>query len=109
MKIKKDDTVLITTGRDKGRTGKVLRVYSASNKVLVEGLNMVKKNVPKSEQMPQGGIVDVARPIHASNLMVIDPKTKKPARVGYEIKDGKKVRIFKKSKMEKIAVAKKQS
>lgn len=99
MKIIKGDTVQIITGKDKGRTGKVDRVYPKSEKILIENINMVKKAVRKSEQMPKGGIIDIPRPLHVSNVMVIDPKTKKPARVGYEVKDGKKTRIFKRSKI----------
>ena len=98
MKIKKDDTVKIITGKDKGREGKVVRVYPNMDKVLVENLNMFKKNVKKSEQSPQGGIVEVSRPVHVSNVMLIDTKTKKPTRIGYVIEDGKKKRVLKKSK-----------
>ncbi len=102
MKIRKGDTVLVIAGKDKGRTGTVDRVYPKSEKVLVENINMYKKAVPKTEQTPQGGIMDVPRPIHMSNLMVVDPKTKKPSRVRYEIKDGKKERVFKNSSRKKI-------
>ena len=102
MKIRKGDTVLVIAGKDKGRTGNVERVYPKSNKVVVESINMYKKTVPKTEQTPQGGIMDVPRPIHASNLMVVDPKTKKPSRVKYEIKDGKKERVFKSTSRKKI-------
>ncbi len=102
MKIRKGDTVLVIAGKDKGRTGKVDRVYPKSDKVVVENINMYKKTVPKTEQTPQGGVMDVPRPIHASNLMVVDPKTKKPSRVKYEIKDGKKERVFKSTSRKKI-------
>lgn len=102
MKIRKGDTILVIAGKDKGRTGTIDRVYPKSETVLIEGINMVKKTVKKSEQTPQGGLVDVPRPLHVSNVMAVDPKTKKPARVGYEIKDGKKSRIFKKSQRSKI-------
>lgn len=102
MKIHKGDTVLVIAGKDKGRTGTVDRVYPKSGTVLVENINMYKKAIKKTEQTPQGGLIDVPRPIQASNLMVVDPKTKKPSRVGYEITDGKKERIFKKSLRKKI-------
>ncbi|QQS43954.1 50S ribosomal protein L24 [Candidatus Roizmanbacteria bacterium] len=102
MKIRKGDTVLVIAGKDKGRTGKVDRVYPKQNKVVVESINMYKKAVPKTEQTPQGGVMDVPRPIQASNLMVVDPKTKKPSRVKYEIKDGKKERVFKSTSRKKI-------
>lgn len=102
MKIRKGDTVLVIAGKDKGRSGKVDRVYPKSNRVVVENINMYKKTVPKTEQTPQGGVMDVPRPIHASNLMVVDPKTKKPSRVKYEVKDGKKERVFKSTSRKKI-------
>ncbi len=102
MKIRKGDTVLVIAGKDKGRTGKVDRVYPKQNKVVVENINMYKKTVPKTEQTPQGGVMDVPRPIQASNLMVVDPKTKKPSRVKYEVKDGKKERVFKSTSRKKI-------
>lgn len=102
MKIKKGDTVFVLAGKDKGRTGKVDRIYAKSERVLVEGINMLKKAIPKSEQAPQGGIVDVARPVHISNLMVVDPKSKKPSRVSIKISEGKKERVFKNSKRQKI-------
>ena len=91
----KGDTIQVIAGKDKGRTGKVERVYAKSNTVLIENINLVKKTVKKTEQTPQGGVIDVPRPIDASNVMVVDPKTKKRARVGYKITDGKKTRIFK--------------
>jgi len=102
MKIRKGDTVLVITGKDKGRTGKVDRVYIKSDTVLIENINMVKKTVRKTEQTPQGGLIDVPRPLHVSNVMAVDPKSKKPARVGYQVKDGKKERVFKKSQRNKI-------
>jgi len=94
--------VLVITGKDKGRTGKVDRVYIKSDTVLIENINMVKKTVRKTEQTPQGGLIDVPRPLHVSNVMAVDPKSKKPARVGYQVKDGKKERVFKKSQRNKI-------
>lgn len=102
MKIRKGDTVLVIAGKDKGRTGKVDRVYPKTQKVVIENINMYKKTVPKTEQTPQGGIIDVPRPMHVSNLMVVDPKTKKPSRVKYELKDGKKSRVFKNTSRKKI-------
>ncbi|MBP9691215.1 50S ribosomal protein L24 [Candidatus Woesebacteria bacterium] len=102
MKIRKGDTILVIAGKDKGRTGKVDRVYPKAETVLIEGINMLKKTVKKSEQSPQGGVIDVPRPLHVSNVMAVDPKTQKPARVGFQIKEGKKTRIFKKSQRSKI-------
>lgn len=102
MKIRKGDTVFVLTGKDRGRTGKVERVYLKSERVLVAGINMFKKSIPKSEQAPQGGIIDVERPLHISNLMVVDPKTGKPSRVGSSLDGGKKIRMFKNTKRKKI-------
>lgn len=96
MKIKKGDTIQVITGKDKGRTGKVERVYPKSEKILVENMNMYKKHVAKSEQMPKGGVVDLSRPLRISNAMFLCPKCKKPSRVGYKIVDTKKIRICKK-------------
>ncbi len=98
MKIKQGDTVQIITGKDKGREGKVVRTYPKSNKALLENLNMFKKHVKKTEQTPQGGLVEVPRPIHISNIMIIDSKTKKRSRIGYQVEDGVKKRLIKKSK-----------
>lgn len=98
MKIKQGDTIRVITGKDKGREGKVVRVYPKANKALIENINMFKKHMKKSEQMPQGGIVEVPRPLHISNIMLVDEKTKKPSRVGYQIEDGTKKRLVKKSK-----------
>lgn len=101
MKIKKGDTVFVIAGKDKGRTGMVERVYKKSGKVLVENINVYKKAIKQTETT-QGGVFDVPRPIESSNLMVVDPQTKKPSRVGYKIEDGNKVRVFKESKLKKI-------
>ncbi len=96
MKIKKGDTVKIIIGKDSGKTGKIHRVYSGANKLLIENLNMFKKAIKKSETSPNGGIVDVPRPLNASNVMLVCPNCKKPTRVGYKVKDGKKSRFCKK-------------
>ncbi len=98
MKIKAGDTVRIITGKDKGREGKVMRTYPKSEKAMIENLNMFKKHVKKTEQTPQGGVVEVPRPIHISNIMIVDSKTKKPSRIGYQVEDGVKKRLIKKSK-----------
>ncbi len=91
-KIRKGDEVKIMAGKNRGERGKVLQVLPRKNKVVVEGLNMVKKHrKPGSNQ--EGGIVDMEAPLHMSNVMVIDPSDDKPCRVGYEIQDGTKKRI----------------
>ena len=96
--IKKNDTVVVLAGEDKGKTGKVLKVLVEKNRALVEGVNMVSKSTKPSAKNPQGGIVKQEAPIHISNLSLVDPKSGKATRVGIKVtEDGKKVRIAKKS------------
>lgn len=95
MKIKKGDTIKVLSGKDKGRDGKVDRVYRKQKKVLVPGVNIYKKHIKKNEQMPQGGVVELSRPLLISRVMLICPKCKKPTRVGYRIDGEKKHRICK--------------
>ena len=98
LHIKKNDTVVVLAGQDKGKTGKVLKVLVDENRALVEGVNMVSKSTKPSAKNPQGGIVKQEAPIHISNLSLIDPKSGKATRVGIKVtEDGKKVRIAKKS------------
>lgn len=98
LHIKKNDTVVVLAGQDKGKTGKVLKVLVDENRALVEGVNMVSKSTKPSAKNPQGGIVKQEAPIHISNLSLVDPKSGKPSRVGIKVaEDGKKVRIAKKS------------
>ncbi|MDO4228765.1 MAG: 50S ribosomal protein L24 [Capnocytophaga sp.] len=97
LKIKTGDTVRVIAGEHKGSEGKVLRVDREKNKAIVEGVNLVSKHTKPSAQNPQGGIVKKEAFIHISNLSLIDPKTKQTTRVGFEIRNGKKVRISKKS------------
>lgn len=98
MKIKKKDRVVVLTGKDKGKTGEVLRVITAENRVVVGGVNMVSKHQRASQANPQGGIVKQEAPIHVSNVAIADPKTGKATRTAIKVlKDGKKVRVAKKS------------
>ena len=102
MKIKKGDHVLVTAGKDKGASGTVIAAYPATNKVVVEGVNMIKKNKKVTNQgfrgAKEGGITHQEAPIHVSNVQLVDPETKRPERVGYRInEDGKKVRILRPS------------
>jgi large subunit ribosomal protein L24 len=98
LHVKKDDTVFVITGKDKGKKGRIIAAYPRQNRVLVEGINMMKKHAKPSQQNPQGGIINQEAPIHVSNVMLIDPKSNKPTRVGYKILDnGNKVRIAQKS------------
>ncbi|NOU92890.1 50S ribosomal protein L24 [Paenibacillus sp. LMG 31456] len=98
MNVKKDDTVFVITGKDKGKKGRIIAAYPRENRVLVEGVNLIKKHTKPSQSNPQGGIISQEAPIHVSNVMLIDPKSGQPTRVGYKVLDnGKKVRIAKKS------------
>lgn len=98
MKIVKGDKVVVIAGKDKGKEGIVQAVYPKVNKVVVEGVNTHKKHKKPTQQNPEGTIVEMYVPIDASNVAIVDPKTKKASRVGYAVdKDGKKVRISKKS------------
>lgn len=98
MHVKKGDTVFVISGKDKGKKGRVLQAYPNENRVLVEGVNLIKKHSRPSQDNPQGGILNQEAPIHASNVMLVDPKSGKPTRVGNKVLDnGKKVRIARKS------------
>ena len=97
LKIKTGDTVRVIAGEHKGSEGKVLRVDREKNKAIVEGVNLVSKHTKPSAQNPQGGIVKKEAFIHISNLSLIDPKLGKTTRVGFEVRNGKKVRFSKKS------------
>ena len=98
MNFKVGDEVVVITGSDKGKKGKILKTLKAENKVIVEGVHVVKKHQKPTGQ-ETGGILDVEAPISASNVMIVDPKTKKRTRIGHttDTKTGKKVRITKKS------------
>lgn len=98
MKILKGDKVVVIAGKDKGKEGIVQAVYPKVNKVVVEGVNTHKKHKKPTQQNPEGSVVEMYVPIDASNVALVDPKTKKATRVGYGVnKDGKKVRVAKKS------------
>ena len=96
MNFKTGDKVRVISGKDKGKEGKITHVLRKENRVVIEGVNIVKKHVKGNGQTP-GSITDVEAPINASNVMILDPKTNKPTRIGHIInKDGKKIRIAKK-------------
>jgi large subunit ribosomal protein L24 len=98
IRLKKGDTVVVTTGKYKGKTGKVVATHPKENKVTVEGINIVKKSVKPTELKPQGGIVEITKPIWVSKVALIDPSDKKPTRVGYSLdKSGNKIRVYKRS------------
>ena len=98
LHIRKNDNVIVLTGEDKGKTGKVLKVLVKENRAIVEGVNMVSKSTKPSSKNPQGGIVKMEAPIHISNISLIDPKSGKATRIAIKrTEDGKKIRIAKKS------------
>lgn len=98
MKIRKNDTVIVIKGKDKGKQGAVERVYDGKNTVLVKAVNVYKKHVKKSEQFPNGGIIEVNRPLSVGNVMLLCPSCKKQTRVGYLVEGGKKQRLCRKCK-----------
>ena len=98
LRIRKDDKVLIIAGKDKGKTGKVIRILPDAQRAVVEGINLVKKARRRTRQEEQGGLVDIETPIHISNIMLMDKRGNKRTRFGVSIlKDGTRVRISKKS------------
>lgn len=97
MKIVKGDKVVVIAGADKGKTGIVQAVYPKVNKVVVEGVNVHKKHHKPTQQSPEGSIQEMYVPIDASNVAIVDPKTKKASRVGYKVEKGEKVRVSKAS------------
>ncbi|MFA7032051.1 MAG: 50S ribosomal protein L24 [Bacilli bacterium] len=97
MNIVKGDKVIVIAGRDKGKSGVVQKVIPELNRVVIENVNVRKKHKKPTQANPEGSIVEVYAPIDASNVMLEDPKTKKPTRVGHKLVKGKKVRFAKKS------------
>ncbi len=97
MRLKTDDTVKVVTGKDKGTVAKIIKVIPHKNQVVVEGVNLKKKHLKPSQINPDGGIIEKEMPIDVSNVMAYDEKSKSVSKLGVEIKDGKKVRIFKKT------------
>lgn len=96
LRIKRDDKVLVISGKEKGKTGKVVKVLPKEQRVIVESVNVIKKAVKKSDTYPQGGYIELEKPIHISKLMLVDSKTNKPSRIAAKfLKDGSKIRISK--------------
>jgi large subunit ribosomal protein L24 len=85
MKIRKNDTVIVIAGNARGKTGKVLKVYPERERVIVEGVNIIKRHTRPNQRNPQGGIVQREAPIHVSNVLLLDPKSNKPTRVGMQV------------------------
>jgi large subunit ribosomal protein L24 len=96
QKIRKGDKVVVLAGKDKGRTGEVLSVAPKDDKAVVRGVNMIRRH-QKQSQSQEGGIITKEAPIHLSNIALADPKDGKPTRVGFQVQDGKKVRVAKRS------------
>ena len=97
MKFKKGDKVIVIAGKDKGKKTTIERLYAKEGKVLLAQANMFKRHVKKGQEYPQGAIIDVARPVQISNIMLLCPDTGKPTRIGVEREDGRKVRVSKQS------------
>ncbi len=101
IRLQKGDKVVVRSGKYKGQTGTIQATHPSLNKVTVEGINIVKKHVKPNRQNPQGAIVEITKPIWVSKVSVIDPSTKKPARIAYVVdKDGNKKRVYAGSKKE---------
>jgi large subunit ribosomal protein L24 len=101
IRLQKDDEVVVIAGKEKGKTGKVTAVHPAENKVTVEGINIVKKHLKPNKQHPQGGIIDITKPINVSKVAIVEPTSKKPSKIGFKFdKDGNKARIYKKTNKE---------
>ncbi|MFA7489355.1 MAG: 50S ribosomal protein L24 [Mariniphaga sp.] len=98
LHIKKGDTVVVITGISKGKKGRVLEIITKTDRAIVEGVNMIKKHTKPNAKSPQGGIIEQEAPIHISNLMLVDPKTGEPTRIGRRLNEqGKLIRYSKKS------------
>ena len=99
-RIRTDDQVMVISGKDRGKTGRVLRVQPKKNRLYVEGLNIIKRHqrpVQTAGGQTPGGVIEREGPIHLSNVMLVDPKDGKPTRVGFEIEDGKRLRVARRS------------
>ncbi|MFM2357301.1 MAG: ribosomal protein large subunit ribosomal protein [Candidatus Parcubacteria bacterium] len=97
MKIKKDDNVIVITGKEKGKTGKVTQVFPREDKILIAGFNIKKVHSRARKSNEKGQIIEKSMPIHISNVLLVDPKTNKGTRVGFKMEGDKKVRVTKKS------------
>ncbi len=101
IRLKKGDTVVVLSGKYKGKTGKITATHPALAKVTVEGINIVKRHTKPNRAYPQGGIIDMTKPLWASKVAAYEPTTKKPSKIGYKFnKDGTKIRIYKSTSKE---------
>ena len=102
MRIRRDDTVIVISGKDKGKTGRVIRTDPSRDRVFVEGLNMVKRHqrpIPGRQNMPVG-VIEKEGPIHVSNVAILDPEERKPTRIGVRRAEGRRMRYTKRSNRE---------
>jgi len=97
MRIKKGDNIIVISGKDKGKEGKVVKAIPTQDKVVIEGVNIKKKHMRPKKSGQKGQIVEIAAPLHVSNVQIIDPKDKKPTRIAMKIVGGKKIRISRRS------------
>lgn len=98
IRLKKGDTVVVLSGKYKGKTGKVVATHPSLNKVTVEGINIVKKHMKPNREHPQGGIIEITKPIWVSKVAIQEPTSKKPSKIGYTVnKTGEKTRVFKRT------------
>lgn len=98
IRLKKGDKVVVLSGKYKGQTGVIQATHPKENKVTVEGINIVKKAVKPDKKYPQGGIIEITKPIWVSKVAIVEPTSKKPSRIGYIVsKSGEKTRVFKRS------------
>lgn len=97
MKIKKGDTIQVMAGKDRGKQGEVLRVFPALDRVLVKGVNLIKRHVRPSREGAKGERVEKEAPLHVSNVMLLCPHTNKPTRIGYKVEGGEKIRMSKRA------------
>jgi large subunit ribosomal protein L24 len=96
IRLKKGDTVVVLSGKYKGKTGKITATHPRENKVTVEGINIVKKHQKPNREYPQGGIIEITKPIWVSKVAIVEPTSKKASRIGYQLNDdGSKTRVFK--------------
>jgi len=96
IRLKKGDTVIVLAGKYKGKTGKIVATHPRENKVTVEGINIVKKHQKPNKQYPQGGIIELTKPVWVSKVAIYEPTAKKASRIGYQLNaDGTKTRVFK--------------
>ncbi len=100
MKLQKGDKVRVMSGKDKGKDGVIDRIYPKQNRVLIQGVNLVKRHVKKSQELQEGGIIDLPKPVAIDSIALVCPQCEKPTRVGYMLTKGKKTRICRKCKKE---------